>query len=140
MQVQPYLFFAGRCDEAVEFYSRALGAEVTALMRFDESPDAVPPEAIPPGWGRKVMHGSLRIGEATVMISDGITAEPGFQGFSLAIVVDDVAAAERAFAALADGGEVQMPFAKTFWSPGYGMVTDRFGVPWQVNTAAEAAS
>jgi PhnB protein len=136
MQVQPYLFFDGRCEEAVEFYRKALGAEVEMLMRFKDSPDPPPPGMVPPGSENKVMHTSLRIGDTTVMASDGNCAgHPGFQGFSLSIAVTDHAEADRLFTALADGGQVQMPLTKTFWSPRFGMVTDRFGVAWMINTA-----
>jgi len=132
MQVQPYLMFDGRCEEAVEFYRRALGAEVQMLMRYRDSPD--PP---PPGSENKVMHASLRIGESVVMASDdcGPGARP-FAGFSLTISVADAAEAKRRFDALADGGTVQMPLGKTFWSPCFGMLTDRYGVGWMVNAVA----
>ena len=136
MQVQPYLFFNGRCEEAVEFYRRALGAEVEMLMRFKDSPDPPPPGMVPPGSENKVMHTCFRIGDTPVMASDGnCSGQPGFQGFSLSISAADVAAAERLFNALADGGQVQMPLTKTFWSPCFGMLTDRFGVAWMVNVA-----
>ena len=137
MQIQPYLFFNGRCEEAIEFYRSALGAEVTMLMRYKDSPEPPPPGSVPPGWENKVMHANLRIGEATVMASDGnYSGQPDFQGVSLSITVPTVAAADRLFAALADGGQVQMPLTKTFWSPRFGMVTDRFGVGWMVNVAS----
>jgi PhnB protein len=137
MQIQPYLFFDGRCEEAVEFYRRALGAEVLMLMRFGESPDPPPPGKLPPGSEKKVMHAELRIGESTVMASDGGCANhASFQGFSLSLSPPDAATAERLFAALADGGQVQMPLGKTFWSPCFGMVVDRFGVGWMVNVVA----
>ena len=130
MQVQPYLFFDGRCEEAVEFYRRALGAEVTMLMRFKESPD---PASVPAGGEDKVMHMSFRIGESTVLASDGqCLGGPTFQGFSLSLTVSDDAEAERIYAALANGGRVQMPLAKTFFSSRFGMVADRFGVSWMV--------
>ncbi len=130
MQVQPYLFFEGRCEEAVEFYRAALGAEVAMLMRYKDSPE---PGSVPPGAGDKVMHTSFRIGETTVMASDGLCqGRPSFQGFSLSLTVPDDAEAERLFAALADGGQVQMPLAKTFFSSRFGMVADRFGVLWMV--------
>jgi PhnB protein len=132
-QVQPYLFFDGRCEEAVEFYRRALGAEVTMLMRFKDSPD---PSTVAPGAGDKVMHASLRIGDSTVMASDGrCGGRPTFQGFALSLTVPSEAEAERLFAALTDGGQVQMPLAKTFFSPRFGMVADRFGVSWMVYVA-----
>jgi PhnB protein len=141
MQIQPYLFFDGRCEEAVEFYRRALGAEVEMLMRYNESPEPPPPGAVAPGSEEKVMHASLRIGETTVMASDGsCQGQPDFQGFSLSIAVPDVAQAERVFQALAEGGQVQMPLAETFWSPAFGMVADRFGVSWMVNVVRPGAS
>jgi PhnB protein len=130
MQVQPYLFFEGRCEEALEFYKSALGAEVTMLMRFKDGPD---PAMTPPHAGNKVMHLSFRIGETTVLASDGrCSGKPNFQGFSLTLVVPDDAEAERLFAALGDGGQVQMPLAKTFFSSRFGMVADRFGVGWMI--------
>jgi PhnB protein len=137
MQVEPYLFFEGRCEEAVEFYRRAAGAEVIMLMRYSESPDPLPPGMVPPGSENKVMHASMRIGGTTVMASDGgCTGQTGFRGFSLAITVPDAATADRLFAGLADGGKVEMPLGKTFWSPHFGMLTDRFGVGWMINTEA----
>jgi PhnB protein len=134
MQVQPYLFFDGRCEEAVEFYRGALGAEVQMLVRFKDSPE---PDQLPPGTDpNKVMHCSLRVGEATVMASDGrCQGKPSFQGFSLSLDVPDEAEADRVFNALAEGGRVQMPLAKTFFSPRFGMVADRFGVSWMVIVA-----
>ena len=139
MQVQPYLFFDGRCEEAVEFYRRALGSEVTMLMRFKESPepqgDMCPPA---PGSGDKVMHACFRVGETSVMASDGLcSGKPSFQGFSLSLSARDEAEAERLFSALGEGGQVQMPLAKTFFSPRFGMVADRFGVSWMVVVAPE---
>ncbi len=137
MQVQPYLFFDGRCEEAVEFYKKALGAEVMTLMRFKESPEPQPSGMVPPGSENKIMHACLRIGDAIVMASDGrCTGQAAFQGFSLSLTAPDIAAADRLFAALADGGRVQMPLTKTFWSPRFGMVADRFGVAWMVSLAA----
>jgi PhnB protein len=136
MQVQPYLFFDGRCEEAMEFYKSALGAEVTMLMRFKDSPDPHPPGMIPPGAENKVMHASLRIGDSTVMASDGqCLGQANFQGFSLSLSVSNDAEAERLFAALADGGKVCMALAKTFFSSGFGMVSDRFGVSWMIIVA-----
>jgi PhnB protein len=130
MPIQPYLFFEGRCEEALGFYRRAVGAEVTALMRYKESPD---PTMITPGTEDKVMHASFRVGESTVMASDGRCQGPAsFQGFSLSLTVPDEAAAERTFKALGDGGQVQMPLTKTFFSPSFGMIADRFGVSWMV--------
>jgi PhnB protein len=136
MLVQPYLFFDGRCEEAVEFYRSALGAEVTMLMRFKDSPEPPEPGRCSPGSGDKVMHASFRIGDTTVMASDGqCLGRPSFQGFSLSLTVPDDAEAERLFARLADGGQVQMPLAKTFFSSRFGMVADRFGVPWMIVVA-----
>ena len=136
MQVQPYLFFEGRCEEAVEFYRSALGAEVTMLMRFKDSPDPHEPGTVPPGAGDKVMHVSFRIGETTVLASDGrCEGRPSFQGFSLSLSVPQEPEAERLFAALADGGQVQMPLTKTFFASRFGMVADRFGVSWMVYVA-----
>src|SRR6187401_290107 len=136
--VQPYLSFGGRCEEAVEFYRKALGAEVEMMMRFKDSPEPHPPGMVPPGFENKIMHSSFRIGETTLMASDGCAAEKtNFQGFSLSLSVPTEAEADRAFAALADGGDVKMPLAKTFWSPRFGMVTDRFGIGWMVTVAEE---
>jgi PhnB protein len=136
MQVQPYLFFAGRCEEAIDFYKRALGARVEMLMRFKDSPEPPPPGMVPPGSENKIMHVSFRIGDSTLMASDGrCEGAPSFQGFSLSLAVANEAEAGRVFAALADGGQVQMPLAKTFWSPCFGMVSDRFGVGWMVTVA-----
>ena len=133
MLVETYLMFDGRCEEAIGFYERALGAKVEMLMRFSESPDPVPEGMLPPGSERKVMHASLRIGDAVVMLSDGnCTGKPAFAGFSLSYAVPDEATAKRAFDALAGGGQVQMPLCKTFWSPYFGMLTDRYGVGWMV--------
>ena len=130
MQVQPYLFFDGRCEEAIEFYKSALGIKVEMLMRYKESPD---PSMCPANAGEKVMHTYFRIGDTQVMASDGMnTGRPSFQGFALSLTASDEAEAKRLFAALGDGGKVQMPLAKTFFSPAFGMVADRFGVPWMV--------
>ena len=130
MQVQPYLFFDGRCEEAVEFYRKALGAEITMLMRWKDSPD---PQMCQPGAEEKVMHMSFRIGDTTLLATDGECAgKANFQGFSLSLTAADDAEAERLFAALADGGQVRMPLTKTFFSSRFGMVADRFGVPWTI--------
>ena len=133
MRVEPYLFFNGRTEEAIEYYRRALGAEVTMLMRFRDSPE--PPQAgmVPPGAEDKVMHSSFSIGDTTIMASDGdCQGQPSFQGFSLSITAANEAEAERKFAALADGGTVQQPLIETFFSPRFGMVADRFGVSWMI--------
>jgi PhnB protein len=133
MQVQPYLFFDGRAEEAIEFYRKTLGAEVQMLLRFKDCPE---PEHRPSAdTADKVMHSSLRIGDATIMASDGrCQGKPSFAGFSLALTAANEAEAERLFNALADGGRVEMPLAKTFFSPRFGMVADRFGVSWMVVT------
>lgn len=136
MQVQPYLFFEGRCEEALAFYRTALNAEVTLLMRFKDSPEPLPPGMCPPGSEDKVMHANFRIGETTLMASDGrATGQPAFQGFSLSLAVPNDAEAQRLFTALAEGGQVQMPLAKTFYASSFGMVADRFGVSWMIITA-----
>jgi PhnB protein len=132
-KIENYLFFDGRCEEAIEFYRRTLGAEVLMLMRFKDSPEPPQPGMHPPGSENKVMHATLKIGETTLMASDGrCQGKPNFQGFSLSIPAPNEAEAERLFAALSNGGQVQMPMAKTFFSPRFGMTTDRFGVGWMV--------
>jgi PhnB protein len=137
MQVQLHVVFEGRCQEAIEFYRKALGAEVSFMMKFKDMPGPHPPGAIPPGSEDKVMHASVRIGESTVLMSDGrCTGQAGFQGIQLALQVKDTATADRLFVALSNGGTVQMPIGTTFWSPRFGMVADRFGVSWMVNAQA----
>ena len=136
-RIQPYLFFNGRCEEAIEFYRRVLGAEVAMLMRFKDSPLPAQPGVHPPASENKVMHADLRIGGATVLASDGrCEGQPAFEGFSLSLTVPNATEAERVFAALSDGGEVQMSMEKTFFSPRFGMVADRFGVSWMVYVPA----
>ena len=135
MQVQPYLFFDGRCEEALEFYGTALGAEAAMVMRWKDMPDPQP-GMIPPGNENKVMHASFRVGDTEVMASDGrCTGAPSFQGFALSLMPANEAEAQKLFAALADGGQIQMPLAKTFFSPCFGMVADRFGVSWMIYVA-----
>lgn|SRR5512137_2795550 len=130
MQVQPYLNFDGGCEEALQFYKSALGAEVTALMRCKDAPDS---GMIKPGLEDKVLHSSFRVGDSTIMASDGYCqGKPEFRGVSLTIIVPEEADAKRLFAALSEGGEVRMPLAKTFFSPLFGMVADRFGVSWMI--------
>ena len=136
MPIEPYLFFNGHCEEAVEFYKKALGAEVIMMMRFKDSPEPYPSGMLPPGSENKIMHVSLRVGDTTVMASDGrCTGQTSFQGFSLSLTAANEAEADRIFAVLADGGQVQMPLDRTFWSPRFGMVADRFGVAWMVTVA-----
>jgi len=131
MLVQSYLFFDGRCEEAIEFYKKALGAKVDMLMRYKDSPEPQQPGHNVPG--DKVMHASFHIGDTQVMASDGHnTGKPSFQGFSLSIMVPDEAKAKQCFSALAEGGTVQLPLTKTFFSPSFGMLADRFGVGWMV--------
>jgi PhnB protein len=134
--VQPYLFFNGRCEEALAFYGTVLGAQVDLKMRYQDSPEPQPPGMIPPGWEKKVMHVTFRIGETVLMASDGMREGGSFDGFSLSLTTPTEGEARRAFAALAEGGKVGMPLAKTFWSPCFGMVTDRFGIGWMVTLAA----
>jgi PhnB protein len=133
MAITPYLFFEGRAEEAIALYEEALGAEVTMRMRFREAPD--PP---PPGSEDKIMHAALRIGDATIMLSDGYCAGAAkFAGFGVSLPATDAAQAQRFFDALADGGEVRMPIGPTFWSPAFGMVEDRLGVLWMIGVAQE---
>jgi len=134
--VQPYLFFGGRCDEALAFYGTALGAKVDFLMRYQESPEPMPPDRLPAGFENKVMHATFHIGTTTLMASDGCEEGMRFEGFTLSLALPAEAEVNRAFAALAEGGKVGMPLTKTFWSPRFGMVTDRFGVGWMVTVAA----
>ena len=135
--VQPYIFFSGNCEEAVEFYRTALGAEVEFSMRFKDSPEPHQPGMLPPGAENKIMHTSFRIGDSVIMASDGgVCGEgdaKGFEGFSLSISVATEAEADRYFAALSEGGKVGMPLTRTFWSPRFGMVTDRFGMGWMIS-------
>ncbi len=136
MPIQPYLFFEGRCEEAIQFYQQALGAEVVMLMRYKDSPEPPPPGRIPAGSDNKIMHVTLKIGDAILMASDGgCTGKPNFSGFQLSLVPSDEKQATRIFDALASGGQVQMPLGKTFWSPCFGMLADKFGVGWMINMA-----
>ena len=132
-QVQPYLFFDGRAEEAIEFYKKTLDAKVTMLMRWKESPDK---SMCTPGNENKVMHSYMTIGETGVMISDGRnTGHPKFEGFALSIATKTEAEADRLFGALGDGGKVTMPMSKTFFSPRFGMLADKFGVNWMILVA-----
>jgi PhnB protein len=131
--------FGGRCQEAVDFYRDALGAEVEMLMRYSDSPEPPPPGMVPENWGDKVMHCSFKIGDTVLMASDGCaSSERNFQGFSLSLTVANEAEADRKFAALAERGEVRMPLGKTFFSPRFGMLVDRFGISWMVILPAAA--
>ncbi|QDV25728.1 YciI family protein [Aureliella helgolandensis] len=130
--VQPYLFFGGRCEEALAFYQQAAGAKVIMAMRFDESPDAVPEGMLQAGFEKKIMHASFQVGSTTIMASDGCDDRTAFSGFRLTLLVPTEADADLVFQGLADGGKIEMPLATTFWSPRYGTLTDKFGVGWMV--------
>ena len=130
MKVQPYLFFDGKCDEALEFYKRALGAKVNALMRFGEAPDQ---STIKPESKNKVMHSAFQVGETEILASDGhCLGKPSFQGFALTIHAPNDAEAKRIFNAISDGGQVQVPLDKTFFASSFGMAADKFGIGWMV--------
>jgi PhnB protein len=132
MPVTPYLMFNGRCEEALNFYKKALGAEIGMLMRFKEAPEAPPPGCAPVD-SNKIMHSAFQVGGTTVMASDGMAqGAPKFEGFSLSVNAKNEADADRMFAALSDGGQVQMPLGKTFFAKRFGMVADKFGVSWMV--------
>ncbi len=137
MPVQAYLFFDGRCEEAIDFYKRALGAKVEVLMRYRDNPesnaDANPGCGAPAGSEDKIMHAELRIDDTTIMVSDGhCGGKPVFQGFGLAITKPDAKSVEKTFGALSESGQVVAPLTPTFFSPSFGMVADRFGVTWMV--------
>ncbi|NBP25490.1 MAG: VOC family protein [Proteobacteria bacterium] len=139
MSLEPYLFFGGRCEEALALYREALGAEIEMLMHFRQSPQPMPPGMLPVGFEDKVMHASFRIGSARVLASDGCEVGGKFGGFSLSVSLPDEEVVRKAFDALAMGGSVQMPLAPTFWAPLYGAVIDRFGVSWMLSLAAAPA-
>ena len=128
--IEPFLFFDGCCEEAVNFYRKAIGAEIISLMRYQDSPE---PDTVPAGFGEKIMYARLQVEDTAFMAADDCTGHPTFQGFALALAVIDRAAAARLFSILSEGGQVLMPLAKTFWSPLFGMVTDRFGVAWMIS-------
>jgi PhnB protein len=133
MPIEPYLNFDGRCEEAIEFYKKALGAEVVRLMRYSESPEPPPPGRVAPGTENKIMHSTLRIGGSNIMASDGYCkGSAEFKGITLSLPVADEAAADRAFNALSDGGKIHMPLTETFFAKRFGMLSDRFGVPWMI--------
>jgi PhnB protein len=139
MPVTPYLFLDGRCEEAIEFYKKTLGAKVDTMMRFKDGPEAQQPGMCPPGSGDKIMHARLTIAGTQVMASDGrCTGQPKFEGFALSVNAKSEAEADKTFAALADGGKVQMPLTKTFFSPRFGMVADKFGVGWMIIVEPQA--
>ena len=131
--IQPYLFFNGCCEEALEFYEQHLGAKREMLMRYDEAPDPPPPDMLASGWETKVMHACILIGQSRIMASDGCSADDvGFNGFALSLTLPDEQEVNRVFTLLTEGGSIQMPLGKTFWSPCFGMLTDRFGVAWMI--------
>ncbi len=133
--VEPYLFFGGRCAEALEFYQTAVGARVEFMMRYDQSPDGPPEGMLAEGFASKIMHASFFVGESHLMASDGCKEDDRSRGgFTLSLTVADAPAAEAAFTALSEGGAVSMPLGKTFWSESFGMLTDRFGIEWMVTT------
>ena len=134
--IQPYLFFGGRCEEALAFYGTAIGAEINMLMRYSDSPEPMPPGRLAPGYENKVMHTEFRVGDSTLMGSDGCGDADVFGGFSLSLNVATVEESEKYFNALAEGGKIEMPLSKSFWSPSFGMLTDKFGMGWMVSTVA----
>lgn len=141
MSIEPYLFFNGRAEEAIDLYERALGARIEMLMRYRESPEPIPDDRLPSGFADKVMHASLLIGKGRVMMSDGCEASPMSPGgFALSLALPDEAEARRAFEALAADGRIDLPIGRTFWSPCFGMVTDRLGVRWMVTVADNAVA
>ena len=131
--ITPYLFFNGRCDEAIEFYKAALDAEIEYIMRFDESPEPLPDGTLPPNFDKKIMHATITVRGVKLMVSDGCAEELEFLGFRLAISEPTEEQARATFRALAESGTVDIPIGPTFWSPCYGMVTDKFGMPWMVS-------
>lgn len=138
MEIQPYLFFDGRCEEAIDFYKATLGAKVEMMMRFEESPEPAPPGMVPANWGKKIMHAALKVGPTMVLASDGCATggAAAFKGFGLSLTAPTEAEAHRLFGALGEGGQVQVPMSKTFFAPAFGTVTDKFGVTWMVLAAA----
>jgi PhnB protein len=133
MPVQPYLFFNGRCEEAVNFYAKALGTTIDMMARFKESPEPHSPGMVPAGWEDKIMHASFKVSGTLVMASDGLpTQGDTFKGFALSISCP-ASESDKYFNALVEGGTVQMPLTKTFWSPRFGMLTDKFGVMWMIS-------
>jgi len=135
MQVNPYVFYNGNCEAAFKYYEKVLGARIEALLTHEGAPESMP---LPPDWKNKIMHGKITIDGEVLMASD---APPGHfqqpQGFSVSLTVADPAEAEQKFKALCEGGSVTMPFGKTFFSKGFGMGIDQFGIPWMVNSPLE---
>jgi PhnB protein len=137
ISITPYLFFGGRCQEALEFYQTTLDAKVDMLMLYNQSPEPATPGMLPAGFEDKVMHATFHIGETTLQASDSSQEGLAFKGFSLSLTLPTEAEAKHVFTALSEGGKVQMPLEKTFWSPCFGMVTDKFGMDWMVGVATE---
>ncbi|MBL8848488.1 MAG: VOC family protein [Planctomycetaceae bacterium] len=138
MTVEPYLFFEGRCEDALKFYEQALGAKIGMVLKYKDSPDKPPEGMLPPNSGDKVMHSEMQIGESRIFCSDGgCSGSPTFGGFSVSLSVKSAAEAEQLFNALMEGGRVTMPLGKTFFSLRFGMLTDKFGVDWMVNAVQE---
>ena len=135
--ITPYLFFSGRCEEALAFYSQALDAKIEMMMRYDQSPEPVPPGVLQPGFESKVMHASFTIDGMRLMASDGCDDKSTLHGFQLALSVDNEESAQRCFNALAESGTIQMPLGPTFWSPCFGMVADKFNVVWMIMVPGE---
>jgi PhnB protein len=133
-KIEPYLFFGGRCEEAIAFYEKAIGAKVVMLMRYKDAPEQPPEGTLPPGNADKIMHAAFHLGESLIMASDGCGGadEPKFGGFALSLTAPTEAEAQRVFTALTEGGTVTMPLGQTFWSPCFGIVTDKFGINWMV--------
>src|SRR4051812_7079817 len=137
MKIQPYLFFDGRCEEAVQFYQRALGAKVEMMMRYKEGPPAGAGNPVPANYGEKIMHTTFRVDDAVLTAADDCPGgAQAHQGFALTLSVADEPMARRRFDALADGGQVVVPLGKTFFAPAFGMLNDRFGVQWMVMVQA----
>ena len=138
MRMNAYLSFRGDCEEAFEYYREHLGADVGQLFRYAGSPMA---DQAPADWGHKIMHGTVTIGGEPLMGGD--VAPGDYQaprGFSMSLALADTGKADRIFRALSDGGTVQVPMAETFWAARFGMVTDRFGIPWMINCERPAAT
>lgn len=136
-QIQPYLFFSGRCEEALNFYAQAIDAKIGMIMRFNEAPEPPPPDMLAPGFENKVMHAAFHVGDSLIMASDGCGETENFAGFSLSLAVATEEETELKFNALAEGGEITMPLGKTFWSPRFGMLKDKFGIGWMVSVIQE---
>lgn len=139
-RTEPYLFFNGTCEEALQFYQTALGARIEMTLRFRESPEPPPPGHMPEGWDNKIMHASFPVGGSRVMASEGCSDTAGFNGFSLSVAFPTEAEARRALAALGQEGRITMPLGKTFWSSCFGMVTDKFGIGWMVTVLETPAA